>query len=286
MGLFGLASEVRAREPKCTRRQSGVLMAVPDVVWIDSRTDLPAPGAVVLSCFPSAGLAATVAAHYMVQALKLERIAILTGAEDLPVAMVQSGRVEPPVRVYGRKDLAVVVSEFPVVPSSANALAGAILTGAERKKARLVLGLEGVIPHPQPEPSDVPSSADEASVWYATSGPTVELPERLRKAGALALEDGVIGGVSGSLLVAGVIRAVPVALLLVSSRISEEYPDHRAAISLIETLDRFLPEVAIDTGPLRSQAEKIERVLRSAMKTRTKTAPPSPAAGVDASIYG
>jgi predicted ATP-grasp superfamily ATP-dependent carboligase len=74
--------------------------------------------------------------------------------------------------------------------------------------------------------------------------------------------------------------------LLVSARTTEGFPDHRAGAALIETLDRLFPELTIDTGPLRTQAELIEKALRAQMLSRPKAgddrAPPAP---TDTPIY-
>jgi predicted ATP-grasp superfamily ATP-dependent carboligase len=250
-----------------------------------------APGAIVLCAFPSAGLAATVAAHYILRSLALPRIGTFDTPGGLPVAIVQNGQVNPPIRVYGRSDLALILSEFPAVPSTVRPIAEAVLDGAERMRARLVLTLEGVVPHPIIEEGEVP----EESVWSVMSKPNRELAGQLERSKAAALTDGVIGGVTGAMLVLGQNRSIPVATLLVSARATDGYPDHRAGAALIEALDRFLPDLKIDTAPLRTQAEIIERALRQAMKGRGKmaeigggpTGAPGPASQPpDSPIYG
>lgn len=248
-------------------------MSEDDFTWVDE-PGVPglAPNGVLLSSFPSAGLAATVAAHYVVRSLGLSRIGMLTSPMAIPVAVVQGGHVQPPVRVYGRPDLALVVSEFPPALGSAAEIGNAILAGAAARKCRRVLCLEGVMPHPTDGDGDL-SKVDEA-VWFIESKPDPTSTRMFQGAGARPLEDGVIGGVTGSMLVGGLRSSVPVAALLVSALGPEGYPDHRAGAALIETLDRMMPELKIDTGPLRSQAEVIEHALRAAMRQRP-TAPPT-----------
>ncbi|HTT35824.1 MAG TPA: PAC2 family protein [Thermoplasmata archaeon] len=225
-----------------------------------------APGAIVLSSFPSAGLAATVAAHYMIRTLNLARIATLESDAGLPFALVQGGQVQPPIRAYGRADLALVVSEFPPSMSSIAGVAQAILDGAEGRKARAILCLEGVVPHPASEDGEGEAEPPAEVVWAAAARRDAETAKLLEPGGVRYLEDGVIGGVSGALLVAGLRRRIPVAVLLVSARDSAGFPDHRAGAAMIETVDRILPEISIDTKPLRSQAEMIERALRSQLE--------------------
>ncbi|MCI4365532.1 MAG: PAC2 family protein [Thermoplasmata archaeon] len=244
------------------------------------------PGAVVISSFPSAGLATTVAGHYMIRALKLPRIARFDSPDLAPVAVVQGGEVHPTVRVYGRDDLALVLSEFPPTPPQANAIAHTILEGAETRHARMVICLEGIVPHPGEEDGeDAVEGSSDGQVWAAYSQTDPPLRALFQGAKARTLEDGVIGGVSGALLVQGIGKKIPVVTLLVSARVAEGLPDHRAGAALIETLDRVLPELRIDTEPLRHQAEQIERALRTALKAHTGGAergpPGSPAPSAD-----
>jgi len=243
-------------------------------------------GAVILSSFPSAGLATTVAGHYMIRALKLPRVGRFESPDIAPVAIVQGGEVHPTIRVYGRADLGLVLSEFPPTPTQANAIARTILDGAQTRKARMILCLEGIVPHPEddePEGKDAPEDAGQ--VWAAYSRKDPSLRKSFEGAGARSLEDGVIGGVSGALLVQGIGRDLPVVTLLVSARVAEGLPDHRAGAALIETLDRLLPELRIDTQPLRQQAEQIEKALRAALKAHAagteENAPGTPAAATD-----
>jgi predicted ATP-grasp superfamily ATP-dependent carboligase len=258
-----------------------------EYVWSEEKGEVPTlrPDAVILSSFPSAGLATTVAGHYMIRALKLPRIGRFESPDLAPVAVVQGGEVHPTIRVYGRGDLGLVLSEFPPTPPQANAIARTILDGAQARKARMILCLEGIVPHPGEETNgggDTP--ADSGQVWAACSKADPALRATFEAAGARTLEDGVIGGVSGALLVQGLGRATPVVTLLVTARVAEGLPDHRAGAALIETLDRLLPELRIDTEPLRHQAEQIEKALRAALKSHarglddTGTGTPAPAA--------
>lgn len=252
------------------------------VVWRPERAAaLPDPGAVMLSCFPSAGLAPTVAGHYILQTLKLPRIGTLASEDFPPLAVIQGGRVNPPVRAYAQKDLVLILSEFPLLPNLINPVSAAILSVAAQLKVSRIIGLEGVVPHPF-EPDEAVTQPDE-SVWYAGSGSTDGLPPEYKAAGVRAMTDGVIGGVSGALLVQGMGSSIPVEVLLVSAT-DAGYPDHRAAAKIIEVIDQLLPHVKIDTRPLRSQAEMIERALRAATKSR-EAAAEAPAKPGELPIY-
>lgn len=242
-----------------------------EFTWHDEAAEASncAPGAVLLSAFPSAGLATIVAGHYIIRVLQLPRIGRFESPDVVPIAVVQGGEVNPTIRVYGRPDLALVLSEFPPTPSQANAVAKTILENAERRRVRAIICLEGVVPHPEESEDDVAAelAPSDEQVWVAYSRKDPTFVQGFAAAKVRTLEEGVIGGVSGALLVQGLGRQVPVAVLLVSARVAEGLPDHRAGAALIETLDRVLPELKIDTGPLRAQAEQIEKALRAVMKS-------------------
>jgi uncharacterized protein len=240
--------------------------------WRDDEhaSDSVQPGAILLSAFPSAGLAATVAAHYMIRALGLPRVGVLDSEDAPPLAIVQQGHVQPSIRVYGRKDLAIVMSEFPPLPAAIRPLTDAILDGAERLQARYILAIEGVVPHPLSGEEGGTPMPDE-QVWGVVADDQNPLLALLQKAGVRPLMDGVIGGITGALLVRSQSRKMPVGGLLVSARDTEVYPDHRAGAALIEVIDKVLPDVQIDTKPLRTQAEMIERMLRAAMQSQKQS---------------
>ncbi|MCI4322372.1 MAG: PAC2 family protein, partial [Thermoplasmata archaeon] len=154
-------------------------------------------------------------------------------------------------------------------------------------KARLVVGLEGVVPHPFEAEGEVadPPSPDQ-TVWFAAAQDEPAASAVFATAGLRRLDDGVIGGVSGALMVEGITGRTPVAVLLVSARHAPQgLADHLAGASLIEALDRLLPDLKIDTAPLRTQAAMIEKAIRLALKTRPRS-PESPPDPSSPTIYG
>ncbi|MHB1866551.1 MAG: proteasome assembly chaperone family protein [Thermoplasmata archaeon] len=243
--------------------------------WSDSQGAPAArPGSIVVTSFPSAGLATTVAGHFMIRSLKLARTGLFEAPEMAPVAVIQGGEVQPPIRAYGNGALSLVLSEFPPSPGQATSIARAILEGARHRKAGMIVCLEGVVPHPNAaEGEEAPPDENAEASWVALSHRTADLDRRFLKPPSKLLSDGVIGGVTGALLVLALSGEIPVVALLVSARATEGYPDDRAGAHLIETFTGAFPEFQIDTGPLRAQAEEIEKMLRASIQ-RT-AAPPA-----------
>jgi predicted ATP-grasp superfamily ATP-dependent carboligase len=231
----------------------------------------PTPGGILLTSFPSAGLAPTIAAHYMVRTLNLPRLAVLESAEATPIAVVQGGTVQPAIRIHGNESLAVVMSEFPTSPTASWPLTASVLAAAEKRQAKMVVALEGVVPHPFDADEETPTPPmPEVQTWWILARPDAAVAGRFDGAGARALAEGVIGGITGALLLQGQSRTLPVCALLVSVQDIEGYPDHRAGAALIETLDRLLPDLKIDTKPLLAQAEMIEKALKAATRQAKK----------------
>jgi uncharacterized protein len=66
----------------------------------------------------------------------------------------------------------------------------------------------------------------------------------------------MITGVTGVLLNEGRWRNVDVVALLAEAR--REFPDARAAVSLVQAVDLLLPEISIDLKPLQAEAKALE----------------------------
>jgi len=85
--------------------------------------------------------------------------------------------------------------------------------------------------------------------------------------------EGMITGITGVLLFEGARLKQDVLCLLAEAHSS--FPDSRAAALLVETLDKMLPEIELDTQPLYKEAEDIEKKIRSFLKQAQPTAPSS-----------
>ncbi len=91
-------------------------------------------------------------------------------------------------------------------------------------------------------------------VWGV--GSTDRARAELEKRGINQLETGMITGVTGVLLNEGRWRNVDVVALLAEAR--REFPDARAAVSLVQAVDLLLPEISIDLKPLQAEAKALE----------------------------
>jgi uncharacterized protein len=144
--------------------------------------------------------------------------------------------------------LAIFICEMPLPMSTHRPVAYALLKWAKDHGCRWIVPLEGI-----PADSDVPVAA-EPPVWGV--GSTDRARAELEKRGINQLETGMITGVTGVLLNEGRWRNVDVVALLAEAR--REFPDARAAVSLVQAVDLLLPEISIDLKPLQAEAKALE----------------------------
>jgi len=252
----------------------------------------PEEGTPILVCFPSAGLASTIVGHYLIRSRNLPRCAVIHSPDLPPASVIIDSLPNPPIRVHGDASVAIVVSEFPSPSIVLTPLAEGILNWANRRKAGLVVVIEGILkrqeaPEGEQEEDEVKTQSTE-EIREAVIGiaATPEAKKLLESKSVPLLEDGIVGGLSAALLNEACIRNVPLVVLFATANRSD-YPDHGAAARILEDLNKLLPSLKIDPEPLYAQAKIIEHALRDGMKLHAAAVEPKPkAAHPEPSIYG
>ncbi len=237
-------------------------------VQIEELEPFEAKDAILVVAFPAIGMVSTIAARYLVEALQFRMVGRLRSRYLPPMALVKDHIPHPPARIYAGtcgsgkecRPLVVIVSEFTPAIGLMGVLAERILDWSRQKEIGLVATLEGV--H-QEDPRDV-------QVVGVGSNPRAR--ELLKTRKVELLEEGIVAGLSGVLLLEGAARGMDVACLLASTH--AEFPDARGAGKLVEILDRFLPGLPIDPEPLYKEAEAIEAQLKAAMARLSRPAQP------------
>lgn len=226
--------------------------------------------ALMVIAFPSVGLVGSIAGSFIVKQLKLEEIGMIQSPDFLPVTIIHNGKPSPPVRLYASKkkcgpdgsceQIVVVLSEFAPPPKTIKDLADALLRWAKAKQCKIILTLEGMQVQKREENQD-------AKIFGVGSTPGIK--KILKKNGIMPTEEGIIVGLSGILLLEGVVQKQDIICMLAETQTA--YPDSRAAARLMEKIDMFLPLIKIESDPLYKEAEKIEKKITEYIKT-SKTA--------------
>jgi uncharacterized protein len=222
-------------------------------------------GASLLEGFPSTGLVSTIAASYIVDALKLPVIGVISSPAFPPTAVVRGHQPYHPVRIYGDKRLVVFLCEFKTPSDATFNLVQAILDFALRHEMKMIYTIEG-LPVEAREPG--------MPVHYITTD--ISMAQRLDKLGLKHVDEGVVSGVTGGLLAEGSMCTHQMTCLL--SPAMANFPDARAAIEVIRIIDEIMDEIRIDLGPLEKKALEMERMIKDSLESTMEAAknhPPS-----------
>ena len=222
-------------------------------------------GALLVTAFPTAGLAGTIACRYLVQTLAMEPTGYLQIAEMDPVVYVESGVSRPCLSLYATRaacgvdgkcdQLAIMYSDLTPPANGLRPLARALLDWSLQHKVDSLVTLEGYSLTHEPEPGT--DGTAHPKVMGISNGPG----EKLLNALPVGRMTGLVTGFSAALLMETHRTPFPVAGLVVESH--KDQPDARAAAALVEDLAHLLPLLKIDPGPLRTEADLLERAVRS-----------------------
>ena len=229
---------------------------------IHTYDDMRSEDAVAIVGFPSLGLVSSIATSFLAKELKLDLIAAVSSPSFPPYAIVQGGVPMCPVRIYGGcrqkdencengigcEDLYVITSEFVPKPEQTDEMAELIIDWCVNNNVSTVITLDGI-------PLFAPDMYSILGV-----GSTENARNMMKKYEIESIEDGMVRGLSGMMLLKASEIDLDVITLLGSAR--QDMPDPKGAAKLMEPLTRLLPELSIDTEPLYKEAEEIDKKIR------------------------
>jgi uncharacterized protein len=207
---------------------------------------LPENGAVLMG-FPGSGLVGTIALQYMVDQLGFEQIGSMNSRYFPPLAMMNKGLINDPVRVYAKNigdyAIAAIVADIPIAPPICYEISNAIMEWLEPFKPKEVLTIAGIV-------------TNEPGKRVFSVATTPEALQRIQDH-TLILPIGSISGIASSILTECKSRSIP-AIGLLGETINA--PDPRASAATIEVLNKMY-NLALDIQPLIEQAVEIEQTM-------------------------
>ena len=230
---------------------------------------LPENGAVLLG-FPGSGLVGTIALQYMVDQLEFDLVGSMTSRYFPPLAMMNKGLINDPVRVYAKEvggmPIAAVVADIPIAPPICFEIASALINWLEPFKPKEVLTIAGIV-----------TNEPEKRVFGVATTP--EALTRIQDH-TLVLPIGSISGIASSILTECKSRNIA-AYGLLGETINA--PDPRASAATIEVLNKMY-NLALDIQPLIEQAVEIEQTMGKLAEEVQQSADTSPKK--DLPMYG
>jgi len=224
--------------------------------------------ATVIDGFPSVGLVSSIVANYIVNSLELEQIGILDSIYFPSVALVRKAEPLSTVRIYagervkgeeGGDQIVVFISEFQPPNNLIKVISKTILDWIQEQKCRQLICPEGLVIEREGEKS----KPDQDLEVYGI-GSTKRSKAMLKENGIKLFQEGVITGIAGVLLTEGKMRDFDVIGLLAEAH--PDYPDARAAATVLEAIDKILLHIKLDPKPLYQEAEGIAAQLKNLQK--------------------
>ena len=206
---------------------------------------------IIINGFPGFGLVGTIATEFLLDHLKSELIGKIW-LDELPAMIaVHEGKIVEPLGIFYNKSYNIVIIHgITAIKGFEWKVADAVIQIAEQLGAKEIICLEGV--------GSIQQIEEPHTYFYASQE---KLRQQLKKAGCEDLKEGIIMGVTGSIL----IRADKFSNSCIFAETHSNLPDSKAAAKVIEVLDKYLG-LKVDYHPLLEQAEKFEDKLKTIMQ--------------------
>jgi uncharacterized protein len=200
---------------------------------------------IIIEGFPGMGLVGTIAAEFLIDHLKAEPIGCIYAEHMPPIIAIHRGKVLDQFGIFhDAKNNIIIIRPLALVGGMEWELADSIIELGDILKAKEIISLEGIEAGKGGEPQAFFFTADKAK------------EKRLQKAGLTEIKEGIVLGVTASLL-----SKQPTSTFVFAETHSE-LPDSRAAAKMIEVLDKYLG-LKVDYKPLLEKAEIFEKQLKN-----------------------
>ena len=205
----------------------------------------------VITGFPGFGLVGTISTEYLLEHLSNEPAGKILFYEMPAIAAIHDNKIVEPFGFFYNKEYNIIIIH--AISSTTGfewELADIIMKIARELGAKEIISLEGVGSNEQ--------TSGTRSFYFASDEKS---QQKLKKLNVSALNEGIIVGVSGALL----LKHEEIPITCIFSETHSKLPDSNAAAKIIETLDKYL-DLDVDYKPLLAQAEKFEEKLKNILK--------------------
>lgn len=207
--------------------------------------------AIILEGSPELGLIGNILGWLLVEQLEMKQIGFVDSKDFPPLAVLYNGVALHPFRIYNANNLVLFLSDFIIPPNVAYDMANGIVSWAEKNKAQEIITFNSVV-------------VREKTGRVAAAANTPEAVKEFSDKGVPIMPFGNINGLSGTLMTRSIIKGINASCLF--AEVLNQYPDPRAAATMVETLNKKL-DLKIDPEPLLKEAEEIEARLKELANT-------------------
>lgn len=211
--------------------------------------------AIVLEAFPSRGYVSTIAVNHMIKKLGMRQVGYMESDKLDSIAVVHDKKPMHPIRIYVKDDLVVLFSELMIPFSLVHEFTSAIGDWFKELKPKTALLL-----------ASVPGTSTDKEHEIMVLSTDDEVRGKLLKMGLKEMEEGVLTGMSSSLMIKCCGHDIPATSLMVET---SYIPDVLAASSLLKILNKLLG-LDVDVEELNKAGHEIEKKFKDTMSQLTK----------------
>ena len=215
--------------------------------------------AVVLEGSPELGLIGNILGWLLVEELKMKQIGYIDSKDFPPLAVLYKGIAIHPFRIYSSDGIVLFLSDFIIPPTVSYDKSNAIVDWMEKNNSKELITFNSMV-------------VMEKSDSVAAAANSEDSLKRLGDLDLPILPFGNVNGLSGSLLTRTATRDIPASCLF--AEVLNQYPDPRAAASLVNVLNKML-NIEVNAEPLLKEADEIEDRLKE-LANRVQKEPESP----------
>ncbi|MGB7968776.1 MAG: proteasome assembly chaperone family protein [Methanobacterium sp.] len=215
--------------------------------------------AVVLEGSPELGLIGNILGWLLVEELKMKQIGYIDSKDFPPLAVLYKGIAIHPFRIYSTDGIVLFLSDFIIPPAVSYDMSNAIVDWMEKNNSKELITFNSMV-------------VMEKSDSVAAAANSEDSLKRLGDLDLPILPFGNVNGLSGSLLTRTATKDIPASCLF--AEVLNQYPDPRAAASLVNVLNKML-NIEVNAEPLLKEADEIEDRLKE-LANRVQKEPESP----------
>jgi len=202
---------------------------------------------IIIEGFPGFGFIGTIATEFLINHLEAKPIGRITSDKIHPIAAIRKTKVIYPLEIfYDKKTNIIIIQTVTPIEGLEWEVAETVIKLAEELNAKEVISIEGISTNLE---------VQDPQVFFHSN--KLDKIKSIEKMSLKQMEDGVIIGVTGALLIK--LKKTPFSCFFVETH--SNLPDNKGAAKIIEALDRYLG-LTIDYKPLLKKAEEVEGKLK------------------------
>lgn len=208
---------------------------------------------ILLVGFPSNGLVGTFTISYLIHYLGMKQIGEIEHPDLPPTLFVEDGEILPPIRIYKKNNIFVIISDLPFDPYRAYDFSESILQYCKNNDIQKIIIASGM--------ETVNQDPKLPKIYGLVTHKSLE--ELLYKNQISKFLAGSIFGTDAAII--SVFRKSKIPALILYAECHPFFPDPKASILVITTLAKVL-NIEVDTTDIQKKMERLRIQHRNLME--------------------